>query len=721
MVALIEVSKKKSTNKKRFAGVLGLAALVSTVIPVEASEVADENEGTTVDLLTLGTYSLYHSTSLSPQSVDNLEKALTTLDTKDIEIYKSGILTDVLATSVLSAEMLSSVEKTLDYLSITLTSLGESTLPIDNVHLKVEKLTRLQEEITSLKDVDYKIWIALDTLVQKTRLVGESIVLGEVAVNTQQYILSTAQPLIKGKLIKALDAQGLTLKTQLTLRTYPETHLQSRAGDIKVTGEIPRTLAEGTLLVSLAGKKVEATITTDSINGKKLFEADFGHFSTISTYDSSKDLGILTFEVVDTQGNSVHVSEGENISVTTNDIHMIKEVYDFAYNMYGVDTAKEVVEVMLEDKALEETSVSLDNLEGVQELLLKYQLPPEPEVKGVSIASVDLKTITGIQDMISSGAVSESAKEEIRILTEDKEVQDILKGSLDKVLTQEQIKVVEEKAESVIKELKETEEAEETKAEVEEPLKAEDLVEVTEKVEIVEPVEPVEPVKPVTPVKEADEHENDAPRLEDAAVQGLENPFEDAAKTYAKNEAIALYNNGKIIEPEKGKLLPSSKVNRSQMAVVLSRVFDAEGEKHVASSISDTQGKWYENQVNFVIEQGLMLPSTKIERNTVEDNAISTFNPSDTLQRKDLAVYMYRVLKKHGIDMETIGVDETSFPDIASSKGLTKEEKLAITVMKEFEIFHGKEDGTFKPFEEANRAHLAKVTYNTMNLLGLVE
>lgn len=95
------------------------------------------------------------------------------------------------------------------------------------------------------------------------------------------------------------------------------------------------------------------------------------------------------------------------------------------------------------------------------------------------------------------------------------------------------------------------------------------------------------------------------------------------------------------------------------------------------------------------------------ERGIISGYADGTFKPEKNLTRGQAAKILASVLK-----LDTINVQNPNFKDIPT----THQYYGAIAALKEANIIDGFEDGTFKPENNVQRNHLAKILANAMNL-----
>lgn len=178
--------------------------------------------------------------------------------------------------------------------------------------------------------------------------------------------------------------------------------------------------------------------------------------------------------------------------------------------------------------------------------------------------------------------------------------------------------------------------------------------------------------------------------------------FKDIEQTFNKEEIEYLASRHVIKGINVDEFAPNKPITRAQFAVMISRALglQATGE----STFSDTQGKWYEQDVQSLFEAGI-----------TTGKADGTFDPEAPVTRQQAAAFMARVLAY--VDFQAQPSNESNFID---GNAISPEFKEYINLLNSLDIMTGKADGTFDPNGSLTRAQMAKILKRTLNIADLM-
>jgi len=114
---------------------------------------------------------------------------------------------------------------------------------------------------------------------------------------------------------------------------------------------------------------------------------------------------------------------------------------------------------------------------------------------------------------------------------------------------------------------------------------------------------------------------------------------------------------------------------------------------------------WYKDNVAALYEAGI-----------IKDVDATTFAGNSTLTRQQAAVMIHCLLINQGI--ETPVISKPIFSDVNK---MSKEGKVAASIMRELGIFEGKEGNVFDAQAPFTRRQMAKVLVNVMKLIQFEE
>ncbi|MER2107951.1 MAG: DUF4430 domain-containing protein [Solibacillus sp.] len=178
--------------------------------------------------------------------------------------------------------------------------------------------------------------------------------------------------------------------------------------------------------------------------------------------------------------------------------------------------------------------------------------------------------------------------------------------------------------------------------------------------------------------------------------------FNDIDKLVNKDDIEFLASRLVIKGKDAENFAPNDKVTRAQFAALVSRALGLQANE--ASNFTDTKGKWYESDVQALLEAGVTTGKTA-----------TTFDPGANMTREQGAVFMARILAYTGY--EAAPADKVTFKDEASINAAYKEN---IALLVDLGIMSGKEDGTFDAKGNLTRGQLAKMLKRTLTISGLM-
>ncbi|MHC0039585.1 S-layer homology domain-containing protein [Pseudoneobacillus sp. C159] len=178
--------------------------------------------------------------------------------------------------------------------------------------------------------------------------------------------------------------------------------------------------------------------------------------------------------------------------------------------------------------------------------------------------------------------------------------------------------------------------------------------------------------------------------------------FKDITNTFNKEEIEYLASRHVIKGENTDEFAPNKPITRAQFAVMISRALglQALNENH----FSDTKGKWYEQDVQALLEAGITTGSTA-----------TTFEPEKYITRQQAAAFMARILAY--VNYQAPVFKEANFKDLTS---ISPEFKEHINLLNSLNIMTGKTDNTFDPNNLLTRAQMAKILKRTLHVAKLM-
>lgn len=183
---------------------------------------------------------------------------------------------------------------------------------------------------------------------------------------------------------------------------------------------------------------------------------------------------------------------------------------------------------------------------------------------------------------------------------------------------------------------------------------------------------------------------------------GSSNTFKDLDSVSWATEAInALYNKGVINGVDGENFDPEGIVSKEQFVKIIAGTFDIKATGEVKAFADVPSGQWYTEFINAAVENGII--------NGVSD---TDFGLGTSISRQDMAVIVYRVAKKYGINLSAVRNDEPA--DISGVADYAKE---AVTALYQAGVINGVGDGRFAPVDTATRAQAAKIIYELWRMM----
>lgn len=178
--------------------------------------------------------------------------------------------------------------------------------------------------------------------------------------------------------------------------------------------------------------------------------------------------------------------------------------------------------------------------------------------------------------------------------------------------------------------------------------------------------------------------------------------FNDIAHLANKDEIEFLANRLVIQGTTPETFEPNKPITRAQFAALISRSLGLQSTGE--NPFSDTQGKWYESDIQALFEAGITKGTTA-----------STFNPEAPITRQQAAAFMARILDYVNADVKVNG--QVDFTD---SSNISPEYLPYIELLNSLDIMTGKEDGSFDPGASLTRGQTAKILKRTLTIANMM-
>lgn len=179
--------------------------------------------------------------------------------------------------------------------------------------------------------------------------------------------------------------------------------------------------------------------------------------------------------------------------------------------------------------------------------------------------------------------------------------------------------------------------------------------------------------------------------------------FADTANHWAKDYINAMVNRGLFKGYEDGTFQPEWGVTRQEMAVVLVRLLNLEGElgSVTTTEYTDDQGiaAWAHDSVALLSAKGIYLGYDDGE-----------FKPERVLSREEIVALAMRLYGYSSADTTA---------DYSDVERIGEWARKAVGQATNLGIISGRGDGLFAPAANVTRAEAAKILYNYMNVKGI--
>ena len=186
-----------------------------------------------------------------------------------------------------------------------------------------------------------------------------------------------------------------------------------------------------------------------------------------------------------------------------------------------------------------------------------------------------------------------------------------------------------------------------------------------------------------------------------AEESALQASFQDIGASYAKNEIIALAEQGIISGFSAKEFKPTESVTRAQFAKIMVKAMKLEPDVSAAAAFKDVpENQWYTGYVGTLVKAGI-----------AQGTSAETFAPNKTVTREELAVFFVRAF---GWDQQESPAT-TDKPALADLAQVSDWAQPAVELAYHSGFIKGavQKDGTvqFLPTKVADRQALARLTY----------
>ena len=180
-------------------------------------------------------------------------------------------------------------------------------------------------------------------------------------------------------------------------------------------------------------------------------------------------------------------------------------------------------------------------------------------------------------------------------------------------------------------------------------------------------------------------------------------PFKDVVETPGFNikDIEDLYNNIITTGTTATTYSPKASITRAQFAVMIARALESELEtKQSNYTLSDLKGKWYANEVQYLVDLGVITGFT--------DN---TFGGEKTLSRQQAAAMIGRMLEVLEVQLNT-----TRDIKFADEQRISDYAKQSVHFLAQNDILVNGAEVSFNPHDNLTRNQMAKVLMRALRL-----
>jgi len=169
---------------------------------------------------------------------------------------------------------------------------------------------------------------------------------------------------------------------------------------------------------------------------------------------------------------------------------------------------------------------------------------------------------------------------------------------------------------------------------------------------------------------------------------------------WAKEAIVTLHKQGKINGVSAGVFEPNRNITRAEFSKLIVEIYDLKNDGN-AEFEDVNKNDWFYDYVSAIATSGVA---------TGNDN--NDFMPNENLTRQDMAVMVYRLLKKQGIGIDVVNnVSAEQFEDYVSISEYAKE---AVNYLFSGNIVNGTGDNRFSPLSYTTRAQATVLLYRIM-------
>lgn len=155
---------------------------------------------------------------------------------------------------------------------------------------------------------------------------------------------------------------------------------------------------------------------------------------------------------------------------------------------------------------------------------------------------------------------------------------------------------------------------------------------------------------------------------------------------------------------ENNEFDPNGTTTRAHFASIIARSLDLSPSGK--SPFTDTQGKWFENDVQALFEAGI-----------IKGKSANTFDPNAAITRQQAALMMVRLIDYLNIKTTAVVDNVKPFTDFDK---VSTEAKDAVLLLQKLGIFSGKDNGSFDPSSKLTRAQMSKIIYKLLQQAELI-
>ena len=180
--------------------------------------------------------------------------------------------------------------------------------------------------------------------------------------------------------------------------------------------------------------------------------------------------------------------------------------------------------------------------------------------------------------------------------------------------------------------------------------------------------------------------------------------FSDIAAVSNADEIIYLANRQVIKGRGNGTFGPNEEITRGQFAVMIARALNLQASGN-ATSFADTKGKWYEKDIQALVEAGI-----------AKGTSATTFNPEGKLTRQQAASLMANLLRYVEFDVDSV-LSRTPYVDASKIAEYARKD---VGILNTLDIMTGNSKGEFSPTANLKRSQMAKVLKRTLNIAEMM-